>query len=158
MVSEENMLVDITINKKLNANEAFDLLKQFDKSFVPPLNNCIDLVSYSQKLADNAYFIFAIQKGNIIGFVAYYINRENRFLYVPFTAVLPEYRGQGVGYLMFEHLYEIKDNDLDSIQLEVDKNNQSARAFYERSGFQIKEERVNKYLLDKKYKGKLYNP
>ncbi|EFV05016.1 hypothetical protein HMPREF9420_0844, partial [Segatella salivae DSM 15606] len=41
---------------------------------------------------------------------------------------------------------------------EVDKNNQSARAFYERSGFQIKEERVNKYLLDKKYKGKLYNP
>ena len=59
---------------------------------------------------------------------------------------------------MFEHLYEIKDNDLDSIQLEVDKNNQSARAFYERSGFQIKEERVNKYLLDKKYKGKLYNP
>ena len=97
-------------------------------------------------------------RGLIIGFVAYYINRENRFLYVPFTAVLPEYRGQGVGYLMFEHLYEIKDNDLDSIQLEVDKNNQSARAFYERSGFQIKEERVNKYLLDKKYKGKLYNP
>ena len=85
-----------------------------------------------------------------MGFLAFYPNLIGRFLYVPQVVVHKQGRHIGIGHRLFSELTALYNDEVDSIKLEVLKNNSVANAFYKREGFEIIEDRKEKYLLIKK--------
>lgn len=91
--------------------------------------------------------------GKIQGFITYYINAESEVFYIPLIAVLPEYQHSGIGKQMMDSLKEKLDGEkINKIQLEVYKDNEKAYNFYTSNGFEIMEDRREKYLMVYQYK------
>ena len=140
----------IQTDAHLEQKEVLTLLLRFDKVFVEPLHESVDFADYSNKLSQFAHFLLAYDQDVLIGFIAYYLNEEGSFAYVPFTAVRPEWWRKGVGHLMFSCLYDYISGKYSCIKLEVLKTNISARGFYKKEGFDISEDRNEKLLMSKK--------
>ena len=129
------------------------LLERFDMSFNEPLHNEIDFNVYSEKLSLYAHFILAYDEKKLIGFVAYYINKEKRHAYIPFIAVHKEGRHRGIGHLMLSCLWQILPIEIEQVSLEVKKNNDNAQTFYIREGFFVLSDlEKGKLLLNKNIK------
>ena len=142
--------MNIVSNIKLSKEEVLRLLNRFDDSSDAPLHQGLDFESYSEKLSEHAWFVIAEEGGAQIGFIAYYLNDEGKFGYVPQVVVHREGRHQGIGHKMFEGLYEVlKDRNFHTLKLEVLKSNQNARRFYEREGFGEIEDHCERVLLEK---------
>lgn len=137
---------------RLTEVEVKRLLDHFDDSSDTPLHEGLDFISYSEKLSKNAHFILILENDKMMAFLAYYLNDENHFAYVPQVVVHREGRHKGLGHKMFAALEESLDSNYDTIQLEVLKSNRNARKFYEREGFTDKEERNERILLVKRRK------
>lgn len=142
--------MNIQINVHLMQEDVFALLSYFDESFDIPLHEGLNFAEYSIKLSRFAHFVLAYDQDVLIGFIAYYLNEEGSFAYVPFTAVRPEWWRKGVGHLMFSCLYDYISGKYSCIKLEVLKTNISARGFYKKEGFDISEDRNEKLLMSKK--------
>ena len=61
-------------------------------------------------------------------------------IYIGGIQILPEWRGEGIGTQIIEHLIHEADEKLVPITLEVRHNNTEAYNLYERLGFQVVEE------------------
>ena len=85
-----------------------------------------------------------------MGFVAYYLNDENHFAYVPQVVVHKEARHKGLGHSMFKVLCDSLTSNIKCIKLEVLKSNLYARNFYQREGFSCVEDHSERILLEKK--------
>lgn len=140
----------IKYNLKLSKEEVLTLLHYFDSSSDIPLSEGLDLVAYSEKLSNYAQFIIAYDEKEMLGFVAYYQNQEGSFVYVPQIVVHKLGRHKGIGHQMLFVLQHQSKGVYFSIELEVLKDNMNARQFYEREGFELKQERETKLLLTKK--------
>lgn len=134
---------------KLSQTEVLSLLEHFDDSSDEPLHESLDFYQYSKKLSQYAYFVIATEDKQQIGFIAYYLNDENHFAYIPQVVVHKSARHKGVGHSMFTVLYECIRNNFLTLKLEVLKSNINARAFYEREGFVESEDRYERLLLYK---------
>lgn len=145
--------MEIQIDIRLTVLEVNNLPNRFDNSSDIPLHEGSDFVSYSEKLSKKAHFILIKENGEMMGFIAYYLNEEGRFAYVPQVVVHREGRHKGLGHKMFAALEESLSCNYDKIQLEVLKSNHNARNFYEREGFIYKEDRNERILLCKNIKG-----
>ncbi len=132
---------------RLSCEQAYSLLLDFDSAFDPALHRELDLSSYSQKLASNAYFVLAKEDIETVGFIAYYLNDEGKFCYVPLLAVSNNFRNCGIAKGMFTELYSSIPESTKHILLEVEKNNIAARSLYRSEGFFVAENRENKLLL-----------
>ena len=143
--------MEIRSGLKLSQSEVLSLLNRFDDSSDSPLHEGLDFDSYSNKLSDFAYFIIAIEENIQIGFIAYYLNEEGKFAYVPQVVVHKDGRHKGVGHAMFKVLYNVTNKKYPFLRLEVLKCNVNARAFYEREGFLFIEEHNERLLLEKVY-------
>ena len=139
----------IETNKKLDQAEVLSLLNYYDDSSDSPLHEGLDFNAYSKKLSDFAYFIIATENNHQIGFIAYYLNEEGRFAYVPQVVVHKDGRHKGLGHAMFDALYNINKKYYKSIRLEVLKSNVNARRFYAREGFEETEDHNERILLEK---------
>lgn len=137
------------IKGKLSEKKVFDLLQYFDDSSDEPLHLNLDFITYSKKLSDFAHFILILEGDKLMSFLAYYLNDEGRFIYIPQIVVHKDGRHQGLGHQMMSLLVEQYRGRYDCILLEVLKSNANALAFYQREGFEIKEDRNEKYLLVK---------
>ena len=138
---------------QLNSTKVYSLLERFDTSFDEPLHEKIDFIAYSEKLSHHAHFILAYDDNKQIGFIAYYINEEGRYAYIPFIAVHPNGRHRGIGHTMFSYLWEIIPVEIDYVRLEVKVSNINAQNFYHREGFYvISNENNGKILLNKDLK------
>ena len=84
-----------------------------------------------------------------MGFIAYYLNDEKHFAYVPQVVVHKEARHQGLGHSMFYALYNGIKSNYPILKLEVLKSNTIARNFYTREGFKEKEDNNVRILLVK---------
>lgn len=88
-------------------------------------------------------FIVAETDGQLVGllfFVIRHIENANQvtrdILYIDSMAVAEDFRGQGIGHLLFEYIKEIKkQRNLTGIELQVNAKNLDARAMYEKYGF-----------------------
>lgn len=76
-----------------------------------------------------------------------YVNDETPELSM---AVMPEYRGQGIGTVLLEHLFEHAKAAYKSVSLSVWKAN-PARRLYERFGFEIIKELQDEVVMLKKW-------
>lgn len=135
---------------KLSQSEVLSLLEYFDDSSDEPLHESLDFYQYSKKLSLYAYFVVATEDNQQIGFIAYYLNDENHFAYIPQVVVHKSARHKGVGHSMFMVLYECIRNKFLTLKLEVLKSNINARAFYEREGFGEISDHNERLLLEKK--------
>lgn len=89
-----------------------------------------------------AYYFVAEDEGNITGFCGVHIVlNEGHIMNV---AVLPEYRGQGIGESLL--LTMMSYTNLDYYTLEVRVSNKSAISLYNRLGFEVAGKRPNYYI------------
>lgn len=138
-------------NKKLDHAAVLTLLKKCENSFDPPLSQNIPytLSDYAKKLSDFAWFILCVENDEIIGFTAYYLNQEDGFAYIPQIWVSDQHQRKGIGGSMLEMMKKKAPSFVNSIRLEVRKNNEKAYMFYKKSGFDPIKVEGNKLLMEK---------
>ena len=140
-------MIDIVFCQQPNRVKAYDYLKATDEIFVPPISQCVDLNHYSEKIAANAYVIWAVQKQMTIGMCAFYANcPPNAFL--TSLSVVPAFQGHGIAKKLLHHLkLWCSKNAYPYLSLEVYKANAVATMLYNQSGFQIVQDRNEKWLM-----------
>lgn len=89
-------------------------------------------------------FFVATKDNKVLGYVG--ISAIIDEGYITNIAVFPDYRKQGVGSALLNHLFDFaKDNALSFISLEVRKSNFTAISLYEKYGFKTEGKRKNFY-------------
>ncbi len=137
----------IQIGLRLNPSEVRDLLEKMDFQFSPNLSRSIDFSTYSKKLSDFASFVIY---NTCEALIAYYCNEAEQTAYIPLVWVDEPVRSQGIAMQMFETLHDsLKEKNIKSLGLEVIKDNRNALKLYLRLGYNIEEDRGNKYLMKK---------
>jgi len=107
----------------------------------------LDFDVYSEKLSKYALFVIAYEAESCVGFLAFYLNDSDHFIYVPQIVVFHGNRRHGIGHNLFEVLNNRYSERYPIIKLEVLKDNLRARNFYKREGFEMIQERDDRYLL-----------
>ncbi|MBP4060795.1 GNAT family N-acetyltransferase [Aeromonas sp. Prich7-2] len=104
---------------------------------------------YLDKISQRAELVIHRAAGKTLGFVFFYCNAESKeFSYITLIATSNAARGQGIGYsLVNQVLFLSKQRGYRACRLEVRKSNKPALAFYERMGFQIIEDRNDRFLM-----------
>jgi ribosomal protein S18 acetylase RimI-like enzyme len=133
----------------LNQDVILKILTDADEDFYPPLSKKVDLNTWAVKLSKNANFILVQNDNKTLGCLAYYLNKDNRYVFIPFLWVRRTIQSAGWGSRLINHLLEIVFIDYEEIRLEVVKNNVKAILFYEKNGFSIIEDGESKFLLAK---------
>ena len=82
----------------------------------------------------DVYFFTAREDGRIIGYISAEIILDEG--YIMNIAVIPGFRGRGVGKALVRHLIRHFENDLKFITLEVRTSNVAAISLYEKLGFE----------------------
>ena len=101
------------------------------------------------KEASNEYtlYLLALDGERVIGSVGCWITYDEA--QITNVAVLPEYRGQGVGTKMFgEIIKAVKEKGVTAMTLEVRPSNAPARALYKHYGFHDAGRRPHYYQDD----------
>ncbi len=111
---------------------------------------------YSQEkiqleLEEGVVWEMLMNEGNPIGYLVCKIEMEK--IYISKIYLKAETRGKGLGKLLLNRAIELaRQNDKNSIYLNVNKNNTDSIVFYERNGFQKIDEGVfdigNGYVMD----------
>lgn len=135
--------------EKLTIDDVKELLMDFDSMFSPALSSFINIVSFANKLSKNAFFIIGRVEEEIVGYIAYYENCETKMDYIPSICVRDSFRSCGIASKMMDYLISQTPESIESMALEVRKNNYSAIRFYEHNGFSISEDRGEKFLMVK---------
>lgn len=138
--------------KKLSEEEALSLLIKAENSFTPPLSHNIPytLQEYADKLSNNALFVLCYDNGEIIGFTAFYINIDGKFVYIPQIWVSDQYQRKGIGSLMVDNVINSLPTEIEFIRLEVRINNEKAYSFYLKGGYSVINEKNGRLLMEKK--------
>jgi len=104
--------------------------------FTPPLSETVDIEAYAQKLSDKATTFEAWSRGNLVGLLAAYFNRDTAEAYISNVSVDGGFRGLGLAKtLIGQCLEEAALAGLVSARLEVSELNRPARNLYGRLGF-----------------------
>lgn len=135
--------------EQLSFADVQKLLGEFDTMFSPSLSSHIDLKSFAEKLAKFAFFVLCKNEEGIVGYIAFYENRDTRISYIPSVCVKDSYRSKGIASQMMDYLIAQSHPDINTIALEVRKNNNSAISFYQKQGFVMTEDRGERLLMNK---------
>lgn len=96
----------------------------------------------SNKLAK---YLVALDENKVIGFLGMWVVFDEGD--ITNIAVHPEYRKQGIGNLLMDNLITLcKENNINSLTLEVRQSNLPAQNLYKKHGF--KEEGIRKNFYD----------
>lgn len=120
-----------------------------EKDFLPPLSQRVNIREYAKKIYNNAHIILAEENDNkkIIGLAAFYENDNvNKIAFLSSINVKKEYSNKGIAKSLISKMIKIvKNNQFNSIQLDVFSKNVIAINLYEKYGFNTVSEK-NKYL------------
>ncbi|HEY4483416.1 MAG TPA: GNAT family N-acetyltransferase [Candidatus Paceibacterota bacterium] len=124
-------------------SELQNTLKEIEPEIIAPGDKVRD--SYTEDLLKNVEMqdgkiFFAKEAGQIIGFVATYVNQETdedvEYLYVSDVAVTKDARGKGVGKLLLDRAEQYaRDKNLKFIRISSQVSNDGATRLYRNSGF-----------------------
>lgn len=108
-----------------------------------------DDAKYLEKLASHAELIVHHDSLGVLGYVFFYCNAaDKKASYITLVGTSAHARGKGVGYGLVQHvLHTSKQRGFAQCQLEVRKANTIAFDFYLRMGFEVIEDRGDKYLM-----------
>ena len=113
------------------------------------------LESYAQKVLKYGYVYILKAEEKTKGFIIFYANDLiEKKAYVSLIAVSKEFRRQNVGTGLLAICEEVsKENGMQGIRLEVDKDNFGGQKFYESLGFCIgKEIGEDSFYMEKVYR------
>lgn len=107
-----------------------DLCRIEDACFAYPWNR--EMLQTELAMTDSVYWL-QLQDDTVCGYYSYmHVLDEAHILNI---AVLPAFRGRGLGYDMIRHLLSALPPDVGSVTLEVRVGNARARHIYEQAGF-----------------------
>lgn len=143
------MIYKIERNNKDGLQRIRNYLEYINIQFSNELN-IYDIKNYSDKLFKFAETFFLINERNEdIGMCSIYINDDtNKILYISTISVKKEYLSNGLGQVLLNHIFEIKNKyKMNYIKLEVNKNNNQAIRFYKKNRFTIFEEKLYSFIM-----------
>jgi len=108
-----------------------------DATFVPPLSSRVEISAYAHQLSAHAIRFEAWAEGALVALVAIYCNDASHHLaYITSVSVLPGSQGAGISSQLMEQCIEhVREAGFESIELEVDSENDKALHMYARHGF-----------------------
>lgn len=115
------------------------LINTFDSCFTPSLSDSeINLERLSKKFFEYAK-IYAVYDDEQLcnGMIAFYVNdKKEKIAYISLLAVKSEYRRKKIGSLLMQIVEKVaKQSGMQSIKLEVKKENNKAISFYKKNGY-----------------------
>jgi len=135
--------------KTASEHEILNHLFECNNSFIPPLSNKVDLLSYSKKIVEKAITFEVWHEDKLAGLIAAYFNdTEKRAGYITNVSILPEFTGRGIGseLLLYCINFAVKE-DYYEISLEVNKLNLRAISLYKKHNFVQMDERDDNIIM-----------
>ena len=125
------------LSKARLSREELDLHHRLcSPEFQASLASKVDVKKYFAKLEERAEFIVYRSNGVVVGLLAYYVRTDGN-LFISHFSVASSFRRMGIGSMLFRTLLqqEGKTGSELSVELQVERSNRSALAFYEELGF-----------------------
>lgn len=134
---------------KLTMEQVMSFFRKVTDVF-PKLADDDIAVSYADKLSRFADFVICIDKDEVVGMIAYYMNTPP-VCYISFVCVQKEYLHKG----LFKRMYAIVEREsflrnFDTIKLEVSRDNLRAMYIYEKLGFKYCSESSRGQYMEKR--------
>ena len=131
--------------KTASTEEIYLHLKECNDSFIPPLNQKVDLKEYARKIAEKAITFEAWADTTLVGLVAVYFNDfKNRVGYITNVSVVNDHKGKKIAYDLINNSIEYaKQFNFHQIELEVSPDNQQAIQLYKKFKFDVFENTNN---------------
>lgn len=119
-----------------------DYITKHRRVFHSPLDERVDILQYSEKLARNSIQFWLMIEDQAVGFMACYFNDQiNLTGFITTISLVKKYQGQGLGKRLIKEAIQYgKTHGFLSIKLQVSKTNKPAINFYLKYGFTIIEE------------------
>ncbi|TAN15059.1 MAG: GNAT family N-acetyltransferase [Chitinophagaceae bacterium] len=101
------------------------------------------LPSLQKQMEEGCYFLLAKDDNNLIGYASYQFNVKEKMTRLHKIYLLPSSQGKGIGkQMILEIIKRAKENDQDTLQLNVNRSNKAALV-YAKLGFHIIREEDN---------------
>jgi len=112
-------------------------LKECNDSFLPPLNERTDLLTYSKKIHEKAITFEAWNNDWLIGLIAVYFNNADPLsAFITSVSVVKKYKGMGIATSLLKNCINYSvDKNCFIIYLEVNNENTPAINFYKKYNF-----------------------
>lgn len=123
--------------KEVGYSELVDTLKKYDEYFMPRLSVLNDLNKWGRKLYEKGIVHYYLNEADaFVGMTAFYANDiTSREGFLTLIFLDQQYQGRGLSEVLFDDVVrECKLRGMNLLKLEVEKENDSARRFYQRMG------------------------
>lgn len=135
-------------DNKLNYIESF--LNSCTNLF-PNIFKFDDILAYANKLCDLADGVVALEEEKLVGVcLGYFNDLDTKKAYISIICSLYCDRNKGLGTILHNAFYKLSlDAGMESISLQVLKENKRAMNFYEKMGYKIDADNGIKWLVKK---------
>jgi ribosomal protein S18 acetylase RimI-like enzyme len=129
--------------KSASADEIFFHLQLCNESFVPPLDQKVNLAEYARKIFEKSITFEAWHDHKLVGLIAAYFNDvAKQDGYITSVSVIPAYKGKGIASALMKRCIEFaRQQHFRHITLEVHEKNDQAIQLYKKFNFTIFEHR-----------------
>lgn len=122
-------IIEINNKEKIDA-----VISECDSAFPTPIKTRIGYSDLLEKFSTYACFA-CVRQNDTLGYIAFYVNNKNS-AYVSLIAVQPQYQNQHIGSILLGYCEKkAQDKGINSVRLEVKKENQKAISFYQAHGY-----------------------
>ena len=144
----DNINIKYSIDKA-TVEELSTYFKASDELFDPPLRSFVDIEAYALKIRNLARTIEAWDNGKLIGYVAAYLNDENKKEgFVLNMSVFHEYRKHKVFQTLCKILIDTaKEEGYERLLFEVLKKERLLIELYRRSGYKYLEDKDEHHVI-----------
>lgn len=142
-----NVEYKISKAKYEDGEKIYNYLLKIDNEFPVKLSQKVNLIDYNEKLLKNGIVLVAKDKDIIIGILGGYINDFNgKEAYISILEIEKEYRKLGIACNLIKEFEKMaNENNMKKIRLYTHKDNETAKRFYKKMGFKIKENEQANY-------------
>lgn len=138
----------------VSEEKLYNVLYKIEKQWTNGMaNDSVSLMEYAEKIYRNAIILGAVEKDEIVGICAAYVNnKENQQAYLTYIALMMSFANKGLG----TELLHIMENTaieagMKSMKLEVNKRNYDALRFYKKNRYNITAEKNDDSYFMVKY-------
>lgn len=120
------------------------IIIELEGQLIPSLTSRnVDIATYASRLSKNGFALSLSMGDKTAGLIAGYANdMKTRIAYISFFAVASEYRGKGLGHILFRRFeVECAKTGMERLAFEVHKINNKAISFYYSLGCSIEKEK-----------------
>lgn len=122
------------------------VMEACDASFTISVVNGYDFENLLNKIHSYAEFIVVRMSEKPVGYAAIYANdKVSKVGYITLFAIRQEYQHMGIGRKLIERCKEVSlNNGMQSIKLEVLREDEGQQTFYKKQGFSVTNEKTGR--------------